>query len=66
MKTTYIPPQIKVKEISIHQSLLGGMSMKIYNLPDDFDIYDRYITSGDQIEAKHYNVWETDEDEDYL
>ena len=31
METQYIAPQIKIKEFSICQSLLGGMSMKIYN-----------------------------------
>ena len=42
------------------------MSMKVYNMPDDFEFEDLFISSGDEIEAKHFNVWETDEDEDIL
>ena len=66
METQYIAPQIKIKEFSICQSLLGGMSMKVYNMPDDFEFENLFISSGDEIEAKHFNVWETDEDEDIL
>ena len=66
METQYIAPQIKIKEFRICQSLLGGMSMKVYNMPDDFEFDDLFISSGDEIEAKHFNVWETDEDEDIL
>ena len=42
------------------------MSMKVYNMPDDFELDDLFISSGDEIEAKPFNVWETDEDEDIL
>ena len=64
MEAQYITPQIKIREFSVCQSLLGGMSMKVYNMPEDFELDDLFISSGDEIEAKHFNVWETDEDED--
>ena len=47
METQYIAPQIKIKEFSICQSLLGGMSMKVYNMPDDFELDDLFISSGE-------------------